>query len=992
MRIQKIQNILFAACLLFLASNQANSQDWVPGNAEDGTPIFNPGGLTSFDTLITNSDANILAMKPMLNDTLHLADDSWKLDGIEWQYAIDKYGANDNGYLKHSSDVDDITSFMGEPSYLITDLNDNKVIIHNPDPSSTEPIWILNPATYAGPSDADFFREGTQNRVLVSYKTSNVVAKFSFVQSVLWTYGQLGAAGSGPNQLNSPSDAVKIDSTGEYLIADTGNNRVIIVNEEKSIMWSVSGTDTLSTPVDVDYIYGGAEGDKVLITDQTMHRVFIINRNTNVIEWSWGNGSPGTSLNELNNPSDADYAEDTNHVLIADRGNNRILEISLADSSIWVWPNSVSEVEDVDAFSNDGFLVVQKAMVQSSGAITWLPTLLRFTDQPQEVVSNIFQLDKSVNFTNIFWDSDSLASGTSVAFQFRSDINFGNITKNPWLGPDSDTTSVYTMPGEELINAHKVHKFYQFKTILQTTNPRATPSVSQFGVRYASYDTTAKALVFTRALGPDSTQIVSVVWDSLVLRWNIPPEVRNNKDDMDFTLKINNAETENPVYTYQPNPFSDVDRLRLSDIPGLSGVKRIYLTLDLKTHNTAITPRLDSWQVIWRQRETETSIIEFVDSDFEKKPFYTASNYVPGETDTIFVDKVYLKISNNITELEDFIQVGISSDLTQDIEMATLSEKMADVNYYGSDSGMPIIVVDNISETVVGNDTLEVFDRDNLNVQFQSPQRPTEVSTDSILVVRGTVGDLVVENVGRQAIQKTTLGERLYFRVTSELDRSLNPVLMDSIEMTLVNNNTRDDELVTLYEIQSTGGEFNSGEFASLDDGGILLRDDPSYLPNDGTLYSRLGDVIHAVYQDNFKHEPTRVFVSIPDSITVQVAQPLLCEIAPNPYYASRDASFRLRVASSIGALTVHLIEVYNIAGEKVLEIDGENVVFPEWGGNSVGVNRYAVIESWWDLLSDSGHQISSGTYWVKLQADVLQENSNTIERLSTLAKFVVIR
>ena len=98
------------------------------------------------------------------------------------------------------------------------------------------------------------------------------------------------------------------------------------------------------------------------------------------------------------------------------------------------------------------------------------------------------------------------------------------------------------------------------------------------------------------------------------------------------------------------------------------------------------------------------------------------------------------------------------------------------------------------------------------------------------------------------------------------------------------------------------------------------------------------------------------------------------------------------RVATSIGTLTVHLIEVYNIAGEKVLEIDGENVVFPEWGGNSVGKDRYAVIENWWDLLSDSGHQISSGTYWVKLQADVLQENSNVVERLSTLTKFVVIR
>ncbi len=69
----------------------------------------------------------------------------------------------------------------------------------------------------------------------------------------------------------------------------------------------------------------------------------------------------------------------------------------------------------------------------------------------------------------------------------------------------------------------------------------------------------------------------------------------------------------------------------------------------------------------------------------------------------------------------------------------------------------------------------------------------------------------------------------------------------------------------------------------------------------------------------------------------------------------------------------------------------GRNLMQPVHASD-LGNAYYAVIENWWDLLSDTGHQISSGTYWVKLQADVLQENSNTIERLSTLAKFVVIR
>ncbi len=225
MTIIKNRNILLLAfILLWIASSLSFSQNWVPDDSTDGDAIFHPD-RTSYELGIADSIAGILQMQPQYHDTLHIAGNRWKLDGIEWQYDIGKYGPNDAGYLKHASDVDDITAFMGEPAYLITDLNDNKVIIHNPDPSSLEPIWNLHPAAYAGPSDASFLREGDQNRVLVTYKTSNVVVKFSFGQSVLWTYGQLGTAGSGPNQLNGPSDAVKIDSTNEYLIADAKQTR-----------------------------------------------------------------------------------------------------------------------------------------------------------------------------------------------------------------------------------------------------------------------------------------------------------------------------------------------------------------------------------------------------------------------------------------------------------------------------------------------------------------------------------------------------------------------------------------------------------------------------------------------------------------------------------------------------------------------------------------------------------------------------------------------
>ena len=47
-----------------------------------------------------------------------------------------------------------------------------------------------------------------------------------------------GVAGSGPDQLNNPNSA-ELLANGHILIADENNNRVIEVNRDHQIVWSV---------------------------------------------------------------------------------------------------------------------------------------------------------------------------------------------------------------------------------------------------------------------------------------------------------------------------------------------------------------------------------------------------------------------------------------------------------------------------------------------------------------------------------------------------------------------------------------------------------------------------------------------------------------------------------------------------------------------------------------------------------------------------------
>lgn len=87
--------------------------------------------------------------------------------------------------------------------------------------------------TFKAPSAAFF--EADHLHVIVTSSDESVVQEIDLsTNKIDWGYGTPGAQGTGPNQLKGPENAVVL-ATGQVLIPDTKNCRIIAVNRDKSI-------------------------------------------------------------------------------------------------------------------------------------------------------------------------------------------------------------------------------------------------------------------------------------------------------------------------------------------------------------------------------------------------------------------------------------------------------------------------------------------------------------------------------------------------------------------------------------------------------------------------------------------------------------------------------------------------------------------------------------------------------------------------------------
>jgi len=196
---------------------------------------------------------------------------------------------------------------------------------------------------------------------------------------VVWQFGD-GSSVPGPHSIVGTNDAERY---GELtLISGTGipggvtpplpgcsdpvngcpDNRVILVNEDKKIIWQygqdggVSGTgfDQLNTPVAATVLPNG----HFLITDQANERIIEVNREKEIVFQYGVTGLSGSGFNELNNPNSAELLAN-GHILIADENNSRAIEVNRLHNIIHTYTagNTVSGVAFASRLANGNTLL-----------------------------------------------------------------------------------------------------------------------------------------------------------------------------------------------------------------------------------------------------------------------------------------------------------------------------------------------------------------------------------------------------------------------------------------------------------------------------------------------------------------------------------------------------------------------------------------------------------------------------------------------------------
>jgi outer membrane protein assembly factor BamB len=160
------------------------------------------------------------------------------------------------------------------------------------------------------------------------------------------------------------------------IISDTGNDRVIIVDLDGTIVWNtddvvLSDGSVLDYPNDANLLPSGNR----LITDRNNHRVIEIEA-LGTIVWQFGEtGVPGDGPTHLFGPHNADRLANGN-TIICDSNNNRIIEVNPAGVIVWGYAGSLDWPRDADRLSNGHTLINDSnnhriVEVTFAGTIVW---------------------------------------------------------------------------------------------------------------------------------------------------------------------------------------------------------------------------------------------------------------------------------------------------------------------------------------------------------------------------------------------------------------------------------------------------------------------------------------------------------------------------------------------------------------------------------------------------------------------------------------------
>ena len=126
---------------------------------------------------------------------------------------------------------------------------------------------------------------------------------------------------------------------GGLLIADRGNNRLLIVNSKGRVLWRFPAAGSLphGQTFSADDAFVSPDGKTISANEEQLQIVVRIDIASRKIIWEYGHyGVPGSVAGYLNTPDDA-YPLANGNVVIADIFNCRVIEVSPAKKIVRQW-------------------------------------------------------------------------------------------------------------------------------------------------------------------------------------------------------------------------------------------------------------------------------------------------------------------------------------------------------------------------------------------------------------------------------------------------------------------------------------------------------------------------------------------------------------------------------------------------------------------------------------------------------------------------------
>lgn len=926
----------------------------------DGTPLFTRVAASQsvrVDSTISLLPTAIARQEPAGFDTT--------ISGIDPGFSM---VANP---LLGASDIDSVAQ---SPFYLVTVPPDRKIVAVST--SGAILSFEFNAARAGSPTfsplDCFNYREGVLLRLLITDQGDHRVILVDFeTQAIVWQYG--GTQGSGPNQLSRPSDAVRLPDSSRVLICDSGNNRVIIVNQDtKAIVWSSNGV-ALNNPVDVEY---SAAENAVLITDQNNHQVILVRRSDNQILFRFGEqGVSGTDL-RLNSPSDADLLPDGT-ILISDTGNNRLIQVNRQGQIVYTFHRQLPRIVDADRLANNRTLAI---FDRTNGVqLSLLPQIIAYVNE--DVISRQFDFGRKVDFDSLFWEGQVVDGVTSIRFQLRSSPDQANLASAPWLGP-TGPGDFYTARASRISPAHDGSQYFQYRVFLGSNDVLRTPTLTQFRIAARYYDETVTGTVSSDAIA-DSVHNIITGWTSMRVKAIRPENPNFQLTDVSLEVRLVDPNNGALLFSGQANP-SDTTIFNLATEARLRQKQTVRFESTLKTFNGSVAPILDEYQLNWNFTRSTKGTISFVDSLRNPSTFYRAAN---ASQNPSRVGAVFVRLDDvNLLDVQNTINVQISSRLSNDVQTVTLEKQ--DIGFYLLRNGLPIVVTDFVGTE---NGLIEVRDRDTLVVSYTDPTDATDTSVARAQVIANVLGVLSITNAQGVAVDTASIGATLFLRLTGELDRNLSSA-RDTVIAEFFNNLTQDVQEVTMLETKNANdNNFTTGDFFS--PAGVPIVRGGTSVASDGRLQAVGGNEIGARFIDfdnSILQDALRLFPDPADTIPNPRNLAYEFQFGPNPYRVGRSQNFRVRGIAFTGSIELLKIEIYNLAGDRVRTLQANEVGLDRGGFVPRGASSSSRA-NWWDLRTESGESIASGTYFAKFHVRLTTENAQTTNS-SILRKFVIIQ